>query len=230
MVKENDDEVVIYFEVADTGLGIPKDKQDQVFDCFYQEQAKIEKSYKGTGLGLSIVKRILTAMDSEIKIESEEGKGSTFYFELSFNKSVNNLIPKEEYAHQLRRLTSYKFLVVDDNRVNRLVTKRILDKLDIESEVVDSGRKAIALLKIKSFDCVLMDLHMPELDGYETTELIRDFNKEIAIVALTAASTEEVELKINKYELNGYILKPFIITEFVETLNRLIKKDTTITQ
>ncbi|MBQ0786366.1 MAG: response regulator [Oceanihabitans sp.] len=223
--KEKEDEVRIYFEVSDTGVGISKEKQGQVFENFYQEHAKIEKSYKGTGLGLSIVKRMVTAMDGEVKIDSEKGKGSTFYFELSFKKSRKINVSSEQFSLQLNQLRDYKILVVDDNKINRLVTKRVLDQLKIESKVIDTGEKAIELVKTEHFDCILMDLHMPELDGYETTKRIRDFNQEITIVALTAASTEEVQVKIVKYELDGYVLKPFITSEFIEVLSTAIKKD-----
>ncbi|WP_055442830.1 ATP-binding protein [Lacinutrix himadriensis] len=223
--KDKGDEVRIYFEVSDTGVGISKEKQGQVFENFYQEHAKIEKSYKGTGLGLSIVKRMVTAMGGEVRIDSEQGKGSTFYFELCFKKSRKINVSSEQFSLQLNQLRDYKILVVDDNKINRLVTKRVLDQLKMESKVLDSGEKAIELVKIEHFDCILMDLHMPELDGYETTKRIREFNKEIAIVALTAASTDEVQVKIVEYELDGYILKPFITSEFIEVLSKAIKKD-----
>ncbi|WP_299890027.1 ATP-binding protein [uncultured Lacinutrix sp.] len=223
-VEELEKTVKIYFEVTDTGLGIAKEKQDQVFENFYQEQAKIEKSYKGTGLGLSIVKRVVTAMGSEVKINSEEGKGSTFYFELTFQKSKKDSMPVELYSNQLKEIVGSKILIVDDNKINQLVTKRVLDQLKINSMVVDSGIKAIELVKVEQFDCILMDLNMPELDGYETTKRIREFNKDIAIVALTAATTEEVESKIYNYEINGYVLKPFITANFVNVLNKSMRK------
>lgn len=223
-LEELDDTIKLYFEVTDTGVGIPKEKQHQVFEDFYQEHAKVEKSYKGTGLGLSIVKRVITAMGSKVQLESEEGKGSTFFFELSFKKSQKNNNVVELYSLQQKEIEGSNILIVDDNRINRLVTKRVLGHLNIESEAVESGRKAIELVKVKAFDCILMDLHMPGLNGYETTEQIRKFNKDIPIVALTAASSEEVEFKIEKYELDGYVLKPFITSDFVEVLNKAIKK------
>ncbi len=116
-------------------------------------------------------------------------------------------------------LADKTILVVDDNKINLLVTKKILNQYNIASEVVDSGKKAIELVKETSFDCILMDIHMPELDGYETTMIIRQFNKETPIVALIATSTEEVESQIYGQYMSGYILKPFITAEFIQKIH-----------
>ncbi|WAC03411.1 ATP-binding protein [Lacinutrix neustonica] len=137
-LEELEDDIKLYFEVADTGVGIPKEKQHQVFEDFYQEHAKVEKSYKGTGLGLSIVKRVVTAMGSKVQLESEEGKGSTFFFELALKKSQKNNNIVELYDLQLKEIEGSNILIVDDNRINRLVTKRVLGQLNINSEAVDS--------------------------------------------------------------------------------------------
>jgi len=220
MIKESDHNVKIHFEVIDTGLGIAKEKQSLVFKNFYQEHAKIEKSYRGTGLGLSIVKEILKAMGSEIKIESEEGKGSTFYFDLIFNKSEETNELDDLFPNQLKAIEGKRVLIVDDNKINQLVTRKVLDHLKMKSITVDSGIKAIALIKKEKFDCVLMDLHMPQLDGYETTKRIREFNTEIPIVALTAASMDDVEEKVKQQDMDGYVLKPFNSSDFVAALHK----------
>ena len=221
-VEERENMSKIYFKVSDNGLGIPMDKKAQVFEDFYQEDLKSTTSYKGTGLGLSIVKRILTAMDSSIHMISKENEGATFFFELAFEKSTKPNLPISEYQNQLEQMKGCRILIVDDNKINQLVTRKILDQLEIESKTVDSGIKAIDMVQEEKFDCILMDLHMPELDGYETTRLIRGFNEDIAIVALTAATSEEVESKIDNYDINGYVLKPFMIDEFVESLYKAI--------
>ena len=229
-VEDVNDNIKIYFKISDNGLGISLDKQSQIFEDFYQELDKNSKSYKGTGLGLAIVKRMLTAMGSDIQVISKENEGSTFWFELTFQKSTSDSLPNENYKNLLEELQDYTFLVVDDNKINLLVTRKVLDQLKIKSKTVDSGLKAIEIAKNENFDCILMDLHMPEMDGFETTKYIREFNLEVPIVALTAASTEEVENKINDYDIDAYVLKPFIINEFVETINRVIKnKPNTLT-
>jgi len=119
-------------------------------------------------------------------------------------------------------IVKWKILVVDDNNINQLVTKKILSQYEIVPKAVSSGMEAIDLLQKELFDCVLMDLHMPDLDGYETTSKIRLFNKTIPIIALTAASTEEVKSKISTSQINGYIMKPFILEDFIETIHNFI--------
>lgn len=220
LIDNLNDKVKIFFEIRDDGLGISKEKQTEVFEEFYQENTKTNKSYKGTGLGLSIVKRIITAMNSQISIESALGKGTAFNFELVFSKIDQN--GQETTAHKklLNNIEGKKMLVVDDNKINRLVTKKILNQYDVIVKTVDSGKKAIELVREEDFDCILMDLNMPELDGYETTSFIRDFNKKIPIIALTAASSEEVELNITHSGMNDFVIKPFITLDFIETIYR----------
>lgn len=220
-----EDEVKLFFKVSDNGSGISKDNQNQVFEDYYQENSNNEKSYKGTGLGLSIVKRILTAMGSEINVISKKNEGATFFFELNFNISEKDKLPTIIYKSQLEYIKNSTFLIVDDNKINQLVTGKILDSLQIKSKKVDSGAKAIALVKAEKFDCILMDLHMPVLDGYETTKLIREFNKTTPILALTAATKDEVETKAILYGMDDYILKPFILKEFVDTVTKAIHRN-----
>ncbi len=223
-MAETKESITVYFKVKDDGLGISKEKQTRIFEDFYQEHAKNDKSYKGTGLGLSIVRRILIAMNSMIRVKSKENEGTAFSFELILWKSQKIDMPVASYAYQIEHIRGSNILIVDDNKINQLVTKKVLDGLGVKSKAIDSGKKAIEIIKNETFDCILMDLHMPELDGYETTKIIRRFNKDIAIVALTAASSDEVEAKIINYDIDGYVLKPFRIAEFVEVVNNAIYK------
>ncbi len=221
--KKQKGKTSIFFKISDNGPGISKENQLLVFEDYYQEHSKNDNSYKGTGLGLSIVKSTLEAMNSRIGIESEEGKGTSFYFTIQLAKEKAD---KEETSdRQLEIIKKYKLLVVDDNKINQLVTKKVLDQLSVYSEIAGSGEKAIALVKTNHYDCVLMDLHMPKIDGYETSKRIRSFNKRIPIVALTAAAPEEIEKKINSVSMNGYILKPFLMGDFVSTIVRAVKKN-----
>lgn len=224
--EATDKDIKIYFSVADDGLGIPKEKQSQVFENFYQEQVKTKRSYKGTGLGLSIVKRMVNLMGGDIKIKSEENIGTSFFFELEFSKSDKLKLSKVAIDCNVI-LKGTKILVVDDNRINQMVTKKVLEQLDLKSVItVDSGEKAIAVVKTEQFDCILMDLHMPGLDGYETTKLIRVFNKDIPIIALTATSINELENKVKDYEIDNYILKPFITENFIDIISKTISTKT----
>lgn len=215
-----EDEVTLAFKIVDNGSGISEEMQSQVFEDFYQEHSKNGKSYKGTGLGLSIVKRLLTVMGSDINVISKENEGSTFFFELKFKITEIDSLPIIIYKSQLEYIKNKNFLIVDDNKINQLVTRKVLDHLNIKSKAVDSGAKAIEIIKEEEFDCILMDIHMPELDGYETTKLIREFNNEVAIVALTAATKYEVEVKANMHGMDDYVLKPFITKDFVETITK----------
>ncbi|WP_299251462.1 ATP-binding protein [uncultured Lacinutrix sp.] len=220
----DEDEVVLAFKIVDNGSGISEEMQSQVFEDFYQEHSKNGRSYKGTGLGLSIVKRLLVVMGSDINVISKENEGSTFFFELNFRVTEIDSLPIIIYKSQLEYIKNKNFLIVDDNKINQLVTRKVLDNLDIKSKAVDSGAKAIAIVKEEEFDCILMDIHMPELDGYETTELIREFNRDVAIVALTAATKNEVEVKASMHGMDDYILKPFITKDFVETITKAMHR------
>jgi len=130
----------------------------------------------------------------------------------------------EEYLEQLESIKSYKLLIVDDNRINQIVTKKLLDRILVESDVVESGIKAIELVKTNNYDCILMDLYMPELDGYQSALRIREFNDTVTIVALTAASSDELEKKISDAKMNSYILKPFVLNDFVAKIVSAVKK------
>ena len=222
LAKDLDESVIVYFEVKDDGIGISKEKQEKIFDEFYQEHTKIENSYQGTGLGLSIVKRLLTVMGSSINIKSEVGKGATFSFELLFSKTETTVLDTMKCEDVKKNIANKRILIVDDNKINQLVTQKILNEFKVKTTVVDSGKQAVDIIQSEQYDCILMDIHMPDLDGYETTRLIRQFNTEIPIIALTASSTEEVERKINNYEMNGYIMKPFITEDFIGTIHKII--------
>jgi len=220
-----DNKVKLFFKVSDNGLGISKEKQTQIFENFYQENTKNTKSYKGTGLGLSIVDRLVTAMGSKINVTSKINEGADFFFELDFSLNEKDNLPIVAFNSQLEYIKGSTFLIVDDNKINQLVTGKVLGHLNINSKTVGSGAKAIEMLKEETFDCILMDLHMPELDGYETAKLIREFNKKTPIVALTAATKDEVEIKVNIYGMDGYVLKPFITKDFVQTIAKAMHRN-----
>ena len=167
---------------------------------------------------------MLNILDSEIQIESELNKGSTFYFDLVVNKSEASVQPTVAPSENLETIEGSRILVVDDNKINLVVTKKVLDQFKVNAQVVDNGKEAVELVKKNDYDCILMDLHMPEMDGYMTTELIRGFDKDIPIIALTAASTEEIKSKIHLYNMNGYVQKPFIQSDFLDALTKAILK------
>ncbi len=211
----------IYFEIGDTGIGIPEDKQGEIFEEFSQLKAQ-SMDYQGTGLGLPIVKKLLQLFDSEINLDSREGQGSVFSFEIRFARGVETEILQDQPAEIPVEGTGTRKLVmiVDDNRINRIVTKRILEKRNFECITASSGEKAISLLQSLHVDLVLMDVHMPGMNGMETTAEIRKFNTAVPIIALTAVEVGEMREEILSTGMNDIINKPYDIPQFINTIFR----------
>ena len=217
-----DSSCVIYFEVGDTGMGIPENKQQEIFEEFSQLQSQ-NINYQGTGLGLPIVKKLLHLFDSDIHLESEEGKGSVFSFIIQFEKGpeleVINGHSETEVEEPSRELIK-KVLIVDDNKINQVVTRRILEKKDFLCMVAGSGEEAIEILKVQQVDLVLMDVNMPGMNGMETTAEIRKFNRYIPVIALTAVEVGEMREEILSTGMNDIINKPYNIPQFFSTIFR----------
>ncbi|MBE7639900.1 response regulator [Salegentibacter sp. BLCTC] len=216
-----DDRAVIYFEVKDNGIGIPKSKQKLIFEEFSQLRAA-NYNYQGTGLGLPIVKRLLELFNSQIHLKSKEGEGALFCFSLSLKEdkapSKEAGFAHEVYLDNLKRVQ--KILVVDDNKINQVVTRRILEKQNFECIVASNGVEAIEKAFAENFDLILMDLNMPGINGMETTKRIREFNMLVPIVALTAVEIEEVRNEIYASGMNDIIVKPYDIERFYQIVNR----------
>lgn len=213
----------ILFEVEDDGLGIPVNKQKEIFEEFSQLRAS-NYSYQGTGLGLPIVKKLLLLFKSKIHLKSEEGKGSLFSFSISFdidteNKEKSKGFAEEEDLQELRK-HSKKILIVDDNRINQVVTRRILEKENFNCDVAKEGSEAIEKVAANDYDIVLMDVNMPGMNGMEATAEIRKFNKNIPVIALTAVEIEEVREKILQSGMNDIIVKPYDTNQFYQIIYR----------
>lgn len=217
----SDEKCLIYFEVGDTGSGIPKDKQQEIFEEFSQLKPN-NFNYQGTGLGLPIVKKLLSLFGSEIRLKSKKGEGSVFSFEISFEKGAEELKPKKikGTATEGVDLPVKRALIVDDNRINQVVTRRILEQREFECLVAGSGEEAIEVLKKESVHVVLMDVNMPGMNGMETTREIRKFNPNIPIIALTAVEVGEMREEILSAGMNDIINKPYNIPQFFETIFR----------
>jgi len=222
-VKENDDHITINFQIEDNGIGIPEEKQEEIFDNFLQIERE-DAEFQGTGLGLSIVKKLVTLFGGDIYLESEIHKGSKFCFTIDFIKS-NSEIEIESFKELSKNNPTHKkILVVDDNKINRVVTQNILKKEEFESVAVNNGLLAIEKIKEDHFDLILMDLNMPVMNGFETTHKIREFNRTIPIIALTAVAIDEIKDKVFEAGLNDIINKPYDNLEFYQTILRNIKK------
>lgn len=216
-----EDRSVVYFEVKDDGIGIPKNKQKLIFEEFSQLKSS-NYNYQGTGLGLPIVKRLLELFDSQIHLKSKEGEGSVFCFNLSL-KEDQSPSKKAGFAHEVyldNLKEAQKILVVDDNRINQVVTRRILEKQNFECVVASNGVEAIEKASSENFDLILMDLNMPGINGMETTKRIRMFNKHVPVVALTAVEIEEVRNDIYASGMNDIIVKPYDVERFYQIIKR----------
>jgi PAS domain S-box-containing protein len=202
------------FSVKDTGIGIPADRQSDIFDSFTQASADTSRRFGGTGLGLAICKKLIELQGGSIRLDSEPGKGSEFRFTLSFTvaeKSTGEKSP--ETPESFRGLEGKRILVAEDNKINFFVANKFLTGWGIIVTHAENGRLALEKLEEEEFDLVLMDLHMPVMDGIEATKIIRDSAdpkiSTIPIVALTAAIMSENHDKIGELNINDYVLKPF---------------------
>ncbi len=210
--EQNENTCKLRFTIKDFGKGISIEKQKGIFEPFNKNEDN-ELDVAGTGLGLYIVKNILKLYDSKIEILSEIGKGSEFSFELVLEKYLQ---PKEEKEFPLDGL---KILVVDDNKLNLMITKKIVENANAICETTDNGYDAINLTKNKQFDLILMDVHMPSIDGLEATRQIRKFNKNIPIIALTAVDFETNQQAILESGMNDIVSKPFNDNYLYERIN-----------
>jgi len=220
------DSINLKISIKDEGIGISKEMQDKIFDDFFQESMQLDRNYEGIGLGLAIVKRLLKAMDSEIKVTSIPGNGATFYFNVNLKVSEEKTIVKHDTPQA--DFSSFKdksVLVVDDNSINQMITKRILLGKKINVTVVDNGFDAIEKAKHNDFDAILMDIHMPKMNGYEATKGIREFNTKVPILALTAIQINGNKDKILNSGMNGIIVKPFVLENFFNELKRFINSN-----
>ena len=210
LMKKEEEDVTLYFEVADTGIGISKEKQDSIFEGFEQGSIQINREYGGTGLGLTIVKSLLGLFDSKIQLESELGKGSSFFFELEL-KSKDSLVDDIpfEITQQDFDFKGLHLLIVEDNKINQVITKKMLSKKDMTSDIANNGLEAVELAETKNYDAILMDIHMPGISGEEATIRIRKFDMLTPIIALTAISLDDSLESFYAAGCNDVVTKPF---------------------
>jgi len=209
LISDDDKKVTIEFSVKDTGIGIPENKIDKIFENFQQASSGTSRLYGGTGLGLAIVKQLVEPQGGSIRVESQVNEGSTFSFTLSFLKTTENAEPEVELEEPDMDNSNIKVLVVEDIPLNQLLMKTLLDDFGFERDMASNGRIAIEKLEAKEFDVILMDLQMPEMNGFEATDYIRNTLKStIPIIALTADVTTVDLAKCRAVGMNDYIAKP----------------------
>ncbi len=214
----------LLFSVEDTGIGITLEQMDKLFQPFSQGDSTISREYGGTGLGLIICRRLCLMMGGDISVQSEPGKGSRFFFHLSFTPWEENEKESSPGSPYPSPPISFRVLLVDDTLVNRKVIGSMLLKLGHRVTPAESGKKAIALWQKDVFDVILMDVAMPEMDGYETTREIRKLEKsdqKIKIFAITAHSDNSDRKMAEEAGMNGYITKPIKLQQLQEALTPL---------
>jgi len=207
----------IQFSIHDTGIGISQDKQEEIFEEFSQGES-MNYEYQGTGLGLPIVKKLLKLSNSQIELESEPGVGSVFSFELSFEIQRESTSKEDALYMDTRLFRGKRILIVEDNRINQTVTRKILEREEVECAIAENGEIAVNMAQNTAFDLILMDINMPIMDGYQASKRIREFDSHVPIIALTAVEVEEVRYKIYDCGMNDIVVKPYDITKFSQTV------------
>ena len=238
-VKEHlGDQVKLRVYVKDTGVGISKEKVGKIFEKFTQADSSITRKFGGTGLGLTITKELVELMDGQIGVESELGVGSTFWFEIPFE--VIDELPEEGTSPRVRHgelvstivtpVTRARVLVAEDNLMNQKFIQKLFKKFGISHyKIVGNGRDAVQEVQSHNYDAVLMDFHMPEMNGYDATRAIRQLpdplKSDIPIVAMTANAMPEDERKSLEIGMDAYISKPIKIEVFVDKLSEWFRFD-----
>jgi len=225
LLQEDEENTTLEFAVSDTGIGIAENKIDSIFNVFEQAETGTSNSYGGSGLGLSIVKKLVEFQGGSINLKSKVGEGSTFSFTLTFEKTNIKAEPKTEIIKLDSEIKNMRVLVAEDVTLNQLLIKMILSDFGFEHEVVANGKIAIEKLQTNTYDIILMDLNMPEMNGFEATEYIRNTMKsEIPIIALTADVTITDLTKCKESGMNDYISKPIDEELLYSKMVELIKK------
>ena len=226
--NDSNNKQTILFEVKDEGLGIAIDKQSKIFEAFTQADNSTTRKFGGTGLGLNISAAIVELLGAKLQLNSEENIGSSFFFELEFEKAQDvkkdektqlDLDLKEEIKNYNQNLN---ILIVDDNQINLLLISEVLKKLNIKFVLAQNGQIAIDKCKEEKFDIILMDINMPLLNGFETTRLIRNKNISTPIIALTAFDKEEISEEAISAGMNDIIIKPFDQSKLFKAMSTLI--------
>lgn len=209
LLSEDDKKVTIEFSVSDTGIGIPENRIESIFENFQQASSGTSRLYGGTGLGLAIVKQLVEPQGGSITVTSKVNQGSTFSFVLSFIKTKAEAEVETQLTELDTDITNVKVLVVEDIPLNQLLMRTLLDDFNFECDIAGNGKIAIEKMETKIYDLILMDLQMPEMNGFEATDYIRKTMKsKIPIIALTADVTTVDLAKCKEVGMDDYIAKP----------------------
>jgi signal transduction histidine kinase/CheY-like chemotaxis protein len=229
-VRKTESHIEINFSVKDTGIGISKGEQERIFERFEQAKTDTSRKFGGSGLGLAIIRNLLKLQGTDIQVNSAPGKGSEFYFNLKFGISRGEDSVPEPAKYKAKKpseLSSVHILLVEDNEMNMKVAKRFLERWEYDIDTAENGLEALKKYKTKNYDLILMDLHMPEMDGWEATKAIRKSNKvnskNVPIIALTADVMIEDLTKLYDMGMNDYITKPFKADELKSKIEKYLR-------
>ena len=223
-----ENQIKLRFAVKDSGIGIPKNKQLIIFEPFLQANNNITQRYGGTGLGLAIVKKLIDLHSSTLNLVSEENEGSVFFFELSYElaEPAQPAVQKGADRENVTDLSNLNILIAEDNIINIMLLKKILDQWNCSYSLSKNGQEALDMVQTGEFDVVLMDIHMPVMDGFEASKQIRELQdvkiSKIKIIALTASSDIDIQQSFNFTYLDDYLLKPFSPVLLKEKLEAVI--------
>ncbi|CAN5338759.1 hypothetical protein BH10BAC1_BH10BAC1_09630 [soil metagenome] len=232
LMEQNEDCAYIELTVSDTGIGIPPEKLELIFEPFTQSSNDTARKYGGTGLGLSIVKRLVDLMGGTVSVKSQLNQGSTFTITLPLKKTTATEISKEIetkiHTDELKQLGNLKILLVEDIPINQFLAQTILHDFGFETDTAENGKIAIELLEKNNYDIILMDLMMPEMNGFEATKHIRTKmqapKSTIPIIALTADVTKNDVERCSEVGMNEYVSKPINETDLLNKIVHLVKK------
>jgi len=231
VISESDTDILLEFKVSDTGIGIAREHLQNIFQSFIQVHNNQRFKTQGTGLGLSITKRLVEMQEGEIRVESEVGRGSVFTFRIPYLKAgakdIQPTLDTEEIGSN--RFSNLKVLLVEDNKINQLLAKQILTGWGVNVEVANDGFEAIAKLQRRTYDLILLDLQMPEIDGFEVARFVRKTIKppanQIPIIALTADAFTETKLLTQEAGMNDFITKPYQQKDLLRVLRKFSPLD-----
>jgi signal transduction histidine kinase/CheY-like chemotaxis protein len=215
------EKVRLFFKVQDTGVGIPSDFLSEIFDTFTQPKSVTTRKQGGSGLGLAIVKKLATLYSTEVAIETKVGAGSTFSFELLLKPTIQSTKPKQKENEQLNELS---VLLAEDNKINMLVANKLLSRWGVKPDCAINGIEALEKAASKKYDIILMDIHMPELNGYDATKQLREsdgINKHTTVFAFTADIVANVQKEYVDY-FDGFLRKPIEIDELYRALSSVV--------
>lgn len=229
-IQQENKEVDLLFCVADTGIGIAKEKLQTIFETFSQAETETSRKFGGSGLGLSITKKLIELQKGSIDVSSTPGEGTTFTFHIKY-AIANNTVAKQygnvkQDTLKQDGLSGKRILIVEDNEANQKVIYHMLHNAGIEPDLADNGKVAIQLLEDGfEYDLIIMDLQMPEMDGFETTVYIRQkLNLNIPIIAMTASALRNEKIKCLEIGMNEYMNKPFVPSDLFRELRRFLLK------